>query len=138
MLVVTAFDLTLETKRAATPEGELKDTRECKHKQVAHLVPLRAVASRFLMTLKDYPPSRKPGDWSLDSLERQIKNMTSTGERAAIHSRATVHPGGGRCDVPRQPSSGNSYRLSPPNASPPSTWLNPIGGAGHDAGAREE
>jgi arylsulfatase len=44
------------------------------------LVPLQAVASRFLMTLKDFPPSQKPGDWSLDSLERQIKNMTSTGE----------------------------------------------------------
>jgi arylsulfatase len=40
------------------------------------LVPLQAVASRFLMTLKDYPPSQTPGDWSLDSLEKQIKNMT--------------------------------------------------------------
>ena len=40
------------------------------------LVPLQAVASRFLMTLKEYPPSQKPGDWSLDSLEKQIKSMT--------------------------------------------------------------
>ncbi len=37
MIVVTAFDLTLETKRAATLEVELKDTRESKHKEVAHL-----------------------------------------------------------------------------------------------------
>jgi arylsulfatase len=42
------------------------------------LVPLQGVASKFLMTLKDFPPSQKPGDWSLDSLERQIKAMTSS------------------------------------------------------------
>jgi arylsulfatase len=40
------------------------------------LVPLQGVASRFLMTLKDFPPSQKPGDWSLDSLEKQIKAMS--------------------------------------------------------------
>jgi len=44
------------------------------------LVPLQAVASKFLMTLKDFPPSQTPGDWSLDSLERQIKGMTSGGK----------------------------------------------------------
>lgn len=44
------------------------------------LVPLQGVASRFLMTLKDFPPSQKPGDWSLDSLERQIKGMTIDGQ----------------------------------------------------------
>ena len=44
------------------------------------LVPLQAVASKFLMTLKEFPPSQQPGDWSLDSLERQIKNMTSGGK----------------------------------------------------------
>jgi arylsulfatase A-like enzyme len=43
------------------------------------LVPLQGVASRFLMTLKDFPPSQKPGDWSLDSLEKQIKGMTAEG-----------------------------------------------------------
>jgi arylsulfatase len=41
------------------------------------LVPLQALASQFLLTLKDYPPSQTPGDWSLDKLERQIKNATS-------------------------------------------------------------
>jgi arylsulfatase len=41
------------------------------------LVPLQALASKFLMTLKDYPPSQKPGDWSLDTLEKQIKSMTA-------------------------------------------------------------
>jgi len=42
------------------------------------LVPLQALATKFLMTLKDFPPSQTPGDWSLDKLERQIKQ----GERA--------------------------------------------------------
>jgi two-component system sensor kinase FixL len=37
MLMVTGFDLTLETKRAATLEVELKDSRESRHKEVAHL-----------------------------------------------------------------------------------------------------
>ncbi len=44
------------------------------------LVPLQAVASKFLMTMKEFPPSQKPGDWSLDSLEKQIKGMTTAGE----------------------------------------------------------
>jgi arylsulfatase len=44
------------------------------------LIPLQAVASKFLVTLKDYPPSQAPGDWSLDSLEKQIKGMTTTGK----------------------------------------------------------
>ncbi len=40
------------------------------------LVPLQGVASRFLMTLKDFPPSQTPGDWSLETLEKQIKSMS--------------------------------------------------------------
>lgn len=44
------------------------------------LVPLQAIASKFLLTLKEFPPSQAPGDWSLDSLEQQIKGMTTSGE----------------------------------------------------------
>jgi arylsulfatase A-like enzyme len=44
------------------------------------LGPMQMVASQFLMTLKDFPPSQAPGDWSLESLERQIKNMTAPGK----------------------------------------------------------
>jgi arylsulfatase A-like enzyme len=40
------------------------------------LVPLQALASRFLMSMKDFPPSQTPGDWSLDTLEKQIKSMS--------------------------------------------------------------
>ena len=44
------------------------------------LGPMQVVASQFLMTMKDFPPSQKPGDWSLESLESQIKKMTAGGE----------------------------------------------------------
>jgi arylsulfatase len=42
--------------------------------------PMQVVASKFLMTLKEFPPSQSPGDWSLDSLEKQIKSMTASGK----------------------------------------------------------
>ncbi len=41
------------------------------------LVPLQTMASEFLLSMKDYPPSQTPGDWSLDALERQIRNLTA-------------------------------------------------------------
>ncbi|MBL8745736.1 MAG: hypothetical protein JNK58_05185 [Phycisphaerae bacterium] len=44
------------------------------------LVPLQAVASKFLLSMKEFPPSQAPGDWSLDTLERQIKSMTLEGQ----------------------------------------------------------
>ncbi|MFO1001679.1 MAG: arylsulfatase [Planctomycetaceae bacterium] len=44
------------------------------------LGPMQVVASRFLMTMKEYPPSQKPGDWSLESLEKQIKEMSAGGQ----------------------------------------------------------
>jgi arylsulfatase A-like enzyme len=44
------------------------------------LVPLQTVASQFLLTLKEFPPSQAPGDWSLETLENQIKAMTIGGK----------------------------------------------------------
>jgi arylsulfatase len=44
------------------------------------LGPMQVVASKFLATLKDYPPSQAPGDWSLASLEDKIKRMTLGGK----------------------------------------------------------
>jgi arylsulfatase len=41
--------------------------------------PMQVVASKFLLTLKDYPPSQAPGDWSLKSLEERIKHMNVGG-----------------------------------------------------------
>ena len=43
------------------------------------LVPLQAVASQFLLSMKEFPPSQQPGDWSLDTLERRIKGMVTPG-----------------------------------------------------------
>jgi len=42
--------------------------------------PMQVVASQFLLTLKEYPPSQAPGDWSLSTLEAQIKRMTVGGK----------------------------------------------------------
>ncbi len=44
------------------------------------LGPMQVVASKFLMTLKEFPPSQTPGDWSLSSLESKINNMTAGGQ----------------------------------------------------------
>ena len=44
------------------------------------LAPMQVVASKFLMTMKEYPPSQTPGDWSLSTLEEQIKNMNPGGK----------------------------------------------------------
>ncbi|MFN3874823.1 MAG: arylsulfatase, partial [Flavobacteriales bacterium] len=43
------------------------------------LGPMQVYAAKFLATLKDYPPSQLPGDWSLSSLEQRIKGMTMCG-----------------------------------------------------------
>ncbi len=43
------------------------------------LGPMQVVASRFLNTLREYPPSQQPGDWSLSTLEKKIKSMTIGG-----------------------------------------------------------
>jgi arylsulfatase A-like enzyme len=43
------------------------------------LGPMQVLASQFLNTLKEYPPSQLPGDWSLETLEEQIKDMTKGG-----------------------------------------------------------
>jgi arylsulfatase A-like enzyme len=44
------------------------------------LGPMQFVASKFLMTMKEFPPSQTAGDWSLKSLEDQIKKMTTGGK----------------------------------------------------------
>ena len=44
------------------------------------LGPMQMVASRFLLTMKEFPPSQTAGDWSLKSLEDQIKKMTTGGK----------------------------------------------------------
>jgi arylsulfatase len=38
------------------------------------LAPMQQLAAKFLMTMKDYPPSQTPGSFNLDKVEEQIKN----------------------------------------------------------------
>jgi len=37
-------------------------------------------AKNWLMTFKEYPPSQVLGDWSLSTIEEQIKEMIPTSE----------------------------------------------------------
>jgi len=36
-------------------------------------VPLQQLAARFLMTMKDYPPSQSPGSFNLDKVQKQLE-----------------------------------------------------------------
>jgi hypothetical protein len=45
---------------------------------------MQQLAGKFLMTMKDYPPSQAPGDWSLDSLEKQISQCPQRGTIAIL------------------------------------------------------
>jgi arylsulfatase len=37
------------------------------------LVPIQALAAKFLMTMKDYPPSQSPGSFNLSKIEEQLR-----------------------------------------------------------------
>jgi arylsulfatase len=40
------------------------------------LVPLQQLAGKFLMTMKDYPPSQTPGSFNLEKIQKQIESAT--------------------------------------------------------------
>jgi arylsulfatase len=42
------------------------------------LVPIQGLASKFLMTMKDYPPSQTPGAFNLSKIEEQLKNASGS------------------------------------------------------------
>ena len=37
------------------------------------IVPLQAMAGRFLQSMKDYPPSQTPGSFNLEKIQKQIE-----------------------------------------------------------------
>ncbi len=39
-------------------------------------VPMQGIAAKFLMTMKDYPPSQTPGSFNLEKIEKQIRSAT--------------------------------------------------------------
>jgi len=41
------------------------------------IVPIQGLAAKFLMTMKEYPPSQSPGAFNLSKIEQQLKNMGS-------------------------------------------------------------
>jgi len=40
------------------------------------LVPMQQLAGKFLMTMKDYPPSQTPGSFNLEKIQKQIEAAT--------------------------------------------------------------
>ena len=36
-------------------------------------VPLQQIAGKFLLTMKEYPPSQTPGSFNLDKIRRQLE-----------------------------------------------------------------
>ena len=41
------------------------------------IVPIQGLAAKFLMSMKDYPPSQTPGSFNLSSIEEKLKNIGS-------------------------------------------------------------
>lgn len=41
------------------------------------VVPLQAIATRFLQTMEEYPPSQRPGSFNLEKVQKQIENAAS-------------------------------------------------------------
>jgi arylsulfatase A-like enzyme len=37
------------------------------------MIPIQALASEFLLTMQDYPPSQRPGSWNLHAIEEKIR-----------------------------------------------------------------
>jgi arylsulfatase len=44
------------------------------------LVPMQQMAGRFLMTMKDYPPSQTPGSFNLEKIKKQIDAAVAGGQ----------------------------------------------------------
>jgi arylsulfatase len=42
------------------------------------IVPIQGLAAKFLMTMKDYPPSQTPGAFNLSKIEEQLKNASGS------------------------------------------------------------
>ncbi len=38
------------------------------------IVPIQALATKFLLSMKEYPPSQSPGSFNLSSIEEKLKN----------------------------------------------------------------
>jgi arylsulfatase len=45
--------------------------------RVFAIVPMQQIAAKFLMTMKDYPPSQSPGSFNLEKVKKQIEGAIS-------------------------------------------------------------
>ena len=42
------------------------------------IIPIQALATKFLKTMQEYPPSQSPGSFNLSKIERQLKGMSGS------------------------------------------------------------
>jgi arylsulfatase len=38
------------------------------------VVPLQQIAAKFMLTMKEYPPSQTPGSFNLDKIQKMIES----------------------------------------------------------------
>ena len=41
------------------------------------MIPIQAMAAKFLMTMKEYPPSQSPGSFNLTKIEQRLRQMSA-------------------------------------------------------------
>jgi len=41
------------------------------------IVPIQGLAAKFLLTMKEFPPSQSPGSFNLSKIEEQLKESMS-------------------------------------------------------------
>jgi heat shock protein HslJ len=81
------------------------------------LVPIQQLAGKFLMTMKDYPPSQSPGSFNLEKIQKQLEGGPSSAEETPT---PTGSPTGKRGDTQKtQPAE--------PESRPSDSAANPLG-----------
>ena len=46
------------------------------------IIPIQGMAAKFLMTMKEYPPSQTPGSWNLSAIEEALRKGVGNSPRA--------------------------------------------------------
>ena len=56
------------------------------------IVPITEMAGKFLMTMKDYPPSATAGSFNLSKMQKQIEELSKAARNAALSQSTGPHP----------------------------------------------
>jgi arylsulfatase len=139
------FKLRRDPFERAHPNATVYNDWSLDHAFVA--VPLQQIAGRFLVTMKEFPPSQTPGSFNLDKIQKQLQSAAEAGGAAAGRSRAarpsrTRHgvvtvartfssfSGGRRPWVSMRPRPGGVSQTTRPRAARASRWRRSAGRSG--------